>query len=302
MKLNNLDLNKIAVFCQIIESGTYQKAAEVLHVTPSALSQTIRHLESSLGFALFDRVGRKLIPTKPALKVHSEFRRYQGGFFQALKELEDREDEVAGTLRVGAYLEFAKSKMTGVLKELIEEFPEANIKMVFDSPSRLHKLLSQGQLDLCLSIFPSAEKKTIRSKALCQEELVLIAPPHTLADNATDREILNSRIIDYYYNHQPIARWLSLHYNKKPKKIPVRIFAATAEMVLSLVRSGAGIGVVPKYLVATAELQKGIKILRPSQKKLVDYIWLLEGVASQKSALHDVFKKKLLLRFSQLDQ
>jgi len=159
VKLNSIDFNKIAVFCQVIESGNYQRASEALHVTPSALSQTITNLEHSLGFALFDRRGRRLVPTKDGLKLHQEFRQSQAGLIQALRQMKGRQTEVSGTLRIGAYLEFAKSKLTVLLKDFIQEFPDANIKMVFDSPSRLHKLLDGGQLDLCLSIFPSAEKK-----------------------------------------------------------------------------------------------------------------------------------------------
>jgi DNA-binding transcriptional LysR family regulator len=281
------------VFCQVVESGGYQLASEVLFVTPSALSQTISNLEHSLGLALFERRGRRLVPTKDGLRLHREFRRHQVGFFQALNEMTGQQTVVSGTLRVGAYLEFAKSKLTRMLKEFIQEYPHANIKMVFDSPSRLHRLLHQGQLDLCLSIFPSAEKKTVHSKVLCEQELVLVSTAHGLSDSPSCEEILKTPIIDYYFNHQPIGRWLALHYNKRPKKIPVRIFAATAEMVVALVKEGAGIGVVPKYLVSTPEAMKGLKIVRPTAKKLNDYIWLLESAVSEKTPLHSVFCKKL---------
>jgi len=169
VKLNNVDFNKIAIFCQVIESGNYQRASEALHVTPSALSQTITNLEHSLGFALFDRRGRRLVPTKDGLKIHQEFGQSQAGFMQTLRQMKGRQSEVSGTLRIGAYLEFAKSKLTVLLKEFIQEFPDANIKMVFDSPSRLHKLLGHGQLDLCLSIFPATERRPFVRKSYAKK-------------------------------------------------------------------------------------------------------------------------------------
>lgn len=298
MKLNNIDFNKISVFCQVIESGNYQRASETLHVTPSALSQTITGLELSLGISLFDRRGKKLIPTKEGLKIYQEFGRSQAALLQTLRQIKGREIEVSGMLRIGAYLEFAKSKLTVLIKGFIQEFPEANIKMVFDSPSGLNQLLNRGRLDLSLSIFPSIEKKTIRSQALCQEELVLISSVNIFPENPTFEQILKTSIIDYYFNHQPIRRWLDIHFNRRPKKIPVRVFASTAEMVVSLVREGAGIGVVPKYLVASPETRKGLKIIRPSSNKMTDYIWLLERVGSEKSAVHAAFKAKLMNQFT----
>lgn len=305
MKLNNIDFNKVAVFCQVIESGNYQRASEVLHVTPSALSQTIAALEHALSFDLFDRLGKRLIPTAAGLRLHREFRQAQAGFMQALTQMQENQIQVVGTLRIGAYLEFAKSRLTFLIRDFIQEYPDANIKMTFGSPSRLQQLLNQGQLDLCLSIFRSAERKTIRSKTLCEEELVLISAPHLLPDLPTLEQVLKTPIIDYYYQHQPIGRWISLHFGKRPKKIPVRIFAATAEMVVSLVRSGAGIGIVPKYLVAPQYIgvskhmgadseAQGLKIIRPTGRRLTDYIWLLESAGSEKSAVHEAFKTKLM--------
>jgi DNA-binding transcriptional LysR family regulator len=297
MKLNNIDFNKIAIFCQIIESGNYQRASEVLHVTPSALSQTITSLEHSLGLSLFDRRGKKLLPTQIGQRLHQEFRTRQLGFLQALREMEGQQQEVSGMLRIGAYLEFAKSRLSAPLRDFIREFPDANVKMTFDSPSRLHGLLDQGHLDLCFSIFPSSEKKTVRSTALTQEELVLISPPHLLRESPTLEQVTAVPIIDYYFNHQLIRRWVSVHYGKRPKVIPVRIFAAAAEMVVALVKQGAGIGVVPRYLVSSEEVQKDVSIIRPTSKRIEDYIWLLERTSSEKTPTHAMFRKNVLKYF-----
>lgn len=291
MKLNNVDFNKIAVFCQVVESGNYQRASETLLVTPSAISQSISALENALGFSLFDRRGRRLIPTKEGLRVHQEFRERQTGFFRALSEMRRSTAEVSGTLRIGAYLEFAKSHLPELVGRFLRDYPAANIKMTFDSPSRLHRLVADGQLDLCISIFPAAKVKAIRSRVLCDEELVLIAAPHLLPESPSFDQMMNSPMVDYYLNHQPIRRWIALHYEKRPKRIPVRVFAATAEMVVALVRSGAGVGVVPRYLV---EGSKDLRVIRPTQRKLTDHIWLLEPARQAESPARALFRERLL--------
>ncbi len=98
-------------------------------------------------------------------------------------------------------------------------------------------------------------------------------------------------MIEYYFNHQPIRRWLSLHYSKRPRKIPVRVFASTAEMVVSLVREGAGIGVVPLYALNGSE--RGVRVIRPTSRRLTDHIWMLERSGVKKSPLHQAFKARL---------
>ena len=298
MDANRVDLNKIAIFCQVVECGNnYQRASEVLNVSPSALSQTISGLEFSLGFQLFDRLGKKLVPTKRGLRIHSEFRASQTNFIKALNELSGADKRVAGLLRVGSYLEFAKSQLSGSIADFIRTYPEAQIKMVFDTPSRLHEMLNQGQLDLCFSIFPSVDKKMILSQSVCQEELVLIARKNQVSETPSYEEVMSQPIIEYYFNHQPICRWLAVHFNKRPKKVPARILASTAEMVLSLVREGAGIGIVPAYLVTDAETLKTLRIVRPTQQRLDDDIGLLERVSEQVTPLHRAFKQLCLENF-----
>ena len=293
MKLHNLDLNKLAVFCQVVESGNFRRAGEVLNVTPSALSQSIAILEHALGFELFDRVGRRLKPTEKGSKLHREFRASQASLATALDELTGESEKVSGLLRIGAYLEFAKSRLAPQLARFIAAHPDVQVKMTFDSPSRLQKLLEEGQLDLCFSIYPAREKKRIRSEKIYQQELVLVSPPSLLPAQASFAEVMAAPIIDYYMSHQLIRRWIDLHFQKKPKAPPIRIFAATAEMVLALVQEGAGAGVVPAYLAKGPELKRSVRIVRPTAKRLEDFIWLLSRASPKEPGLIKTFRAEI---------
>ncbi len=293
MNLNKVDLNKLAIFSRVIELGNYQRAAEVLNVTPSALSQSIASLEASMQVRLFDRVGKRLVPTPLALEIHREFHRHHTDLLRALHAIYGQQQSVSGLLRIGAYLEFAKTHLSSVIQKFLAQHPEAQIKMSFDTPSRLHAALAQGQIDLCFSIFPSHELKTIRSAPIYQEELVLIAPKKFLNTTPSFSDVVAAPMVEYYFNHQPIRRWLALHYQKRPKKIPIRAYATTAEMVLALVKEGVGIGVVPFYLTQTLERHPRYHVVRPTNRRLLDYIWLLEKDNSPRSALRQAFCDKL---------
>jgi len=95
-----------------------------------------------------------------------------------------------------------------------------------------------------------------------------------------------------------MQKWLYLHYQKRPKKIPIRVFAATAEMVLALVREGAGVGVVPAYLVPRGDKANDVRVIRPTSKRVTDYIWLLQKNEPNKSALHNAFVRRFEERFA----
>ncbi len=58
-----MDLDRLRVFLQIVDSGSMSAAARVVHLTQPALSRTLKLLEDEVGVQLFDRRGRALVLT-----------------------------------------------------------------------------------------------------------------------------------------------------------------------------------------------------------------------------------------------
>ena len=66
MLTSSLNLNILRVFETVYSTRSMTKAAQVLFLTQSGVSQHIKSLEESLEFALFDRLQKKLVPTEKA--------------------------------------------------------------------------------------------------------------------------------------------------------------------------------------------------------------------------------------------
>jgi DNA-binding transcriptional LysR family regulator len=288
VNLNNIDFNKLAIFSKIVQAGNYRLASEALNVTTSALSQTISGLEHSLGFPLFHRLGRRLVLTENGARIQKEFQLHYDQFASALHEITESEADISGVLRIGAYQEFARFRLAPILAKFQKSHPDVQLKLVFDAPSRLHQMLDSGKLDVCFSIFPERGSKVVLSKAIARSELLLISPPGMLTEKPTFEQVASSPMIEYYLNHQPIRRWIYLHFKKKPQQLPIRTFGASAEMVLSLVQEGLGIGIVPEYVVDSRAM-KSLVICRPTSKKLVDSIWMLQVKNKSRSRATQVF-------------
>lgn len=299
MKLNGLDLNKLHVFSSVVKHGGYAGASEELQLTRSALSQSITSLEGSLGVALFYRIGRRIVPTPAALRFYEEARNYQNQLQASLESLMGQKGRAQGTLKIGAYLEFAKSKMMPVIEDFLERNPQAQIKFVFDAPSRLESLLESQRIDLSISVFPSRAKK-ISSRKLYQEELILVGSPALITERPKAPSFQGVPIIDYYPNHVAFKRWWTLHFGAKIFRSPIRCYAATADMVLEMVRRGLGIGVVPRYVYEATDAAKQVHVIQPTERRLYDYLWINEPSRGQKSMVHQAFSSLLTSRFEPL--
>jgi DNA-binding transcriptional LysR family regulator len=281
----------------VIKHEGFRGASEELQLSRSALSQSISALEERLGVPLFHRVGRRLIPTAAAMRFYAEAVNYQDRLQESVANLVGAQGRVEGVLSIGAYLEFAKSKMMPVFEEFLTRNPRAQIKFVFDSPSRLDALLEAQKIDLAISVFPHRNARKIASSKLYQEELVLIGAAGLIQTRPKPSHFQSVAVIDYFPTHQVFKRWWALHYKTKVFRGPVRSYAATADMVLEMVKRGLGVGVVPRYVYEQSDAAKFTQVIQPTERRLYDYVWLSQHRSTHKTMAHESFCALLSSRF-----
>lgn len=276
MELNQVDLNKLHAFAAVAEAGGVAAAARKLSVTPSAVSQSISHLEKSLGVALFERIGRKLRLTEFGERVLRTQRGYEnelGGIFEQRKS---QTAAVAGTIRVGIFLGFFRREFTLAASRFLLKFPHAVLRYVYAAPSEFEELLREGRLDVALSFNAPRSSKILRGSPLWTQELLLVGAPNFRSTRPTLADLERLPVVDYYSQPLLFARWTRHHFGKEGRPDSVRAYAASAPAVLELLSQGVGIGVVPKDL-AQPYLKKGELIeLGGPRPALRDRIWLLE--------------------------
>src|ERR1044072_786917 len=101
-----MDLAQLEVFMAVAQEGRFSRAAEKLHRTQSAISQTIRKLEDEIGEPLFDRSSRegRLTDVGLVLQDHAEkLLNLRQGAHQALLELRERSEEHTSELQSHRY-------------------------------------------------------------------------------------------------------------------------------------------------------------------------------------------------------
>ena len=92
------DFAELKAFAAIVERGSFKRAAEHLGLSPSALSQTIRELETRLAVRLLNRTTRSVAPTEAGAKLY-------GRIAPVIQELDAAvADAVAATGRTAGML------------------------------------------------------------------------------------------------------------------------------------------------------------------------------------------------------
>jgi len=172
----NLSFRQLRVFLEVAQQGSISRAAEVLHLTPPAVSMQIKEIESQVGLPLFDRIGRTLSLSTAGeyFVVHAK---------RMLAALRDAENAMSrfkrlehGMLTVGM-VSTAKYFVPRLLAVFRQEHPGIDVRLVVSSNRKaLVELLQSSECDLAVMGRPPRDLAT-RSEAFAAHPLVFVCPP-----------------------------------------------------------------------------------------------------------------------------
>lgn len=126
------DLNDIAAFLAVARERSFTRAAAQLGVSQSALSQTVRHLESRMGLRLLTRTTRSVVPTEAGEHLIDRVGRRMEEIDEELAALGGLREKPSGTIRISATENAASSIVLPALQRLLPDYPDIRVEIVID--------------------------------------------------------------------------------------------------------------------------------------------------------------------------
>ncbi|MCW5773731.1 MAG: LysR family transcriptional regulator [Rhodospirillaceae bacterium] len=126
------DLRALAAFVAIAERRSFAKAAKELGLSRSALSETLRGLETQLGVRLVNRTTRSVAPTEAGDRLLARLRPLLDDYRDALQSIGDFRDKPAGTLRLTVAPPAARSVLGPVLGAFLAQHPGIDLEVSVD--------------------------------------------------------------------------------------------------------------------------------------------------------------------------
>ncbi|MGC7095377.1 LysR family transcriptional regulator [Amycolatopsis lurida] len=144
----DIDPRKLTVLLAVHRAGGVLAAADHLHLTPSAVSQQIARLEDAIGTAVLDRQPGGAVVT-PAGRVLAEVaERIEGELTDARKALAALNEDVTGTVVIGAFQTIIGAVLVPMLHRLREELPGVEVVILEVDPEDGQQRLRSGGVDL----------------------------------------------------------------------------------------------------------------------------------------------------------
>ncbi|WP_421299300.1 LysR family transcriptional regulator [Aeromonas veronii] len=141
-----LDPLLLRSFVAIIDTGSFTRAGERVHLTQSTISQQIRRLEQQLCCPLLDRSGRQVVATAEGEKLLGLARR----ILALLAQAEEQVSEGSVSLSLGVPEDFAAGAITPVLAAFARDYPEVRLEVESGLSHEIWQRFEAGELDLAL--------------------------------------------------------------------------------------------------------------------------------------------------------
>lgn len=242
-----IDFLGLEAFVAIAEHGSFQRAAETLHLSQTALSHRLRKIEADLGAPLLIRSPREVSLTREGQDLLVDARRL-------LKELNDsysaaraRARHSRRKLSFACLPTIAHTMLPEVLRAFASDMPDIALTLHDVAAHRIAEIVQTGQAEFGITIV-SAQMLNLRVRALFDEPYeLLVTADHPLASrDAVSRadmaDLIMARISTQYTNRQLVDDALG----EERDSMDWRYAVQNASMAMALVACGAAATILPR--------------------------------------------------------
>ena len=238
---------ELKVFVSVVESGSFSRAAEQLHMANSAVSRTIKKLENKLGVALLTRTTRHLALTQEGERY---FRRVQG-FLQEMTSAENDliESRYApkGLLRVDAATPVILHLLMPMIKPFRERYPDVTLSLI-SSESFIN--LIERKVDVAIRA-GNLTDSTLRAKLLFISYRKLVASPEYLEKRGTPHTVTDLERHEClgFVDPSRLNRWPVAQESGELYDIHLGLSSNSGETIKQLCLNGNGIACLSDYMI-----------------------------------------------------
>ena len=244
-----MDLNRIAVFAQVVEAGSFTAAAAALGVRKSSVSRSVAALEEALGIRLLQRTTRRLSLTDAGAAYYARARDALAGIEEAQRAAASLGAEARGVVRLTAPVNLA-GDLAKVTSAFVRAHPAVRIEVSLTA--RSVDLVKEG-FDLAVRA-GSLRDSSLLARKLGEDELGLVASPAYLARAGRPRRLSDLAHHDciLYRATGATAVW-RLSGPRGEEEVSVRgpVDTDEFEFVRASAREGVGIAFIPVGMVAS---------------------------------------------------
>lgn len=187
-----MNLHLLRMFATVVRTGSFSRAAEMLHVSQPAISKGIKDFELQLGCRLLDRAPKGVCPTTEGAALI----RHADALFATERAAEEEmrafRDLKGGSLAIGASTTIAAYMIAEYLETFHRDYPEIDLRVVSANTREIAELLIDHAIDIALVEGPVEDENLTVERWRADHMVLITCPTHpfTTMAGAIEPEII----------------------------------------------------------------------------------------------------------------
>jgi len=173
-----ITLRQMEIFLEVTQMGHLTDVAKKIGLSQSAVSMSIKELESIIGYKLFDRINKKLV-------LNEKGRAFAEAIAPLVSKLQDIEeefinDENNGELLIGVSTTIADYLIPPIICDYMKTYPQVKVNLKIGNTREIVEMIKNGAIDLGF-VEGHVESTAIKQEIVGVDELVVVTGDKELA-------------------------------------------------------------------------------------------------------------------------
>lgn len=182
-----MQIESLKVFCDLAETESFTKTAQINNITQSAVSQQISSLERQFKSLLIERSKKRFRLTREGKVLYDYSKQIIQTYDSLYSKLQEIQDIVSGTIRVATIYSIGLHDLPPYIKKFLKAYPTVNVHVEYRRSNQVYEDVLSNVVDLGLVAYPTRDPK-IEILPLHKDMLVLIChPQHPFAKGKSVR-------------------------------------------------------------------------------------------------------------------
>lgn len=273
-----MELGEIRAFVTVVETSSINAAATRLHLTQPAVSRQVQRLEASLGVKLLDR-RTKPVSLTPAGEAVLEHARRVMGAIDDLREVVADAEGPHGELKIGVSQALSDIALAKPIEYLRKAFPRILLSITTGWSHELIEDVGNAKLDVAFVLLPDDHQPPtgLTGTVIGKEPLVTVAPRRSNLPPIADlRKLAES---SWVLNPKGCVFRAALQraFQSVNADLRVAVEVYGADIQLSLVARGNGLGLVPARVLSRSRLRPKLREIRIRGQELRMGVWMVHA-------------------------
>ena len=300
-----MQIESLKVFCDLAETESFTKAAQINQITQSAVSQQISSLERTFKSLLIERSKKKFRLTREG-EILYEFSKQIIQTYDSLHhKLQEVKDIISGTIRVSTIYSIGLHDLPPYLKKFLRAYPTVNVHVEYRRSNQVYEDVLGNVVDLGLVAYPVRDPK-IEIIPLRKDKMVLICHPHhplAKAKSVKLKDLADQKFVAFEPDI-PTRKAIDKILKDNGVSVQTAMEFDNIETVKRAVEIDAGLSIVPETTVSQevskqtlamveldgadlyrslAAIHKKSKVLSPAMKQFITILKGEENAAAEKA-------------------